>query len=51
MIEIISAAWPIFVGVVGGVFWVSKNQTKSQVEIETLKEKVRVLFEIVNKDK
>jgi len=50
-IEIISAAWPIFVAFVGGVFWLAKNQTKSQVKIETLEEKVKVLFEIVNKDK
>ena len=50
-IEIISAGWPIFAAVVGGVVWLAKNQTKSQVKIETLEEKVRVLFEIINKDK
>ena len=47
ILDAISALWPVFLGLTGLIFWLAK----SYAEIETLKEKVRVLFEIVNKDK
>jgi hypothetical protein len=37
--------WPIIVAVIGLVFWLSK----SHADIETLKEKVKVLFEMANR--
>lgn len=36
--------WPIIVAVIGLVFWLSK----SHADIETLKEKVKVLYDLYN---
>ena len=47
ILEVISKLWPIFLGITGLIFWLAKSYS----DIETLKEKVKVLFEIVNKDK
>tara|TARA_R110002167_G_scaffold22007_3_gene79176 strand:- start:1570 stop:1731 length:162 start_codon:yes stop_codon:yes gene_type:complete len=43
-IELVSALWPILAGFVGLIFWLAK----SYADIETLKEKVRVLYELYN---
>ena len=46
VLDVISALWPILLGITGLIFWLAK----SYAEIETLKEKVRVLYELYNKD-
>ena len=43
--EAITGLWPIFVGFVALIFWLAK----SHADIETLKEKVRVLYELYNR--
>ena len=44
LLEIIPALWPIVVGFVGLIFWL----VKSYADIETLKEKVKVLYDLYN---
>jgi|TARA_B110000977_G_scaffold161792_1_gene206918 hypothetical protein len=44
LLEIIPAIWPLAVGFVGLIFWLAK----SYADIETLKEKVKVLYELYN---
>lgn len=43
-LDAISAIWPIFVGFIGLVIVLAKQHA----DVETLKEKVRVLFELWN---
>ena len=47
VVDTLSKIYPILIGFVGLVFWLAKSYT----DIETLKEKVKVLFELHNKDK
>ena len=47
ILEVISALWPILLGIIALVFWLAK----SYADIETLKEKVKTLFDLANKDK
>lgn len=44
ILDIISALWPVAVGFVALIFWLAR----SYAEIETLKEKVRVLYQLYN---
>ena len=44
LLEIIPAIWPVAVGFVGLIFWLAK----SYADIETLKEKVKVLYDLYN---
>tara|TARA_R110000823_G_scaffold217285_2_gene346654 strand:- start:2659 stop:2808 length:150 start_codon:yes stop_codon:yes gene_type:complete len=44
LLEVIPAIWPIAVGFVGLIFWLAK----SYADIETLKEKVKVLYDLYN---
>ena len=43
-LQIISALWPIAVGFTALIFWLAK----SYADIEVLKDKVRVLYELHN---
>ena len=43
--DMLSAFWPVFVFFIGVVFALARSHT----DIETLKEKVRVLYELYNK--
>jgi len=45
IVEFISASWPIFIGFITLVIVLAKMHS----EIDVLKEKVRVLFELWNK--
>ena len=46
VLSVISALWPILLGIIALIFWLAK----SYADIETLKEKVRTLYELYNKD-
>jgi len=43
-LEVISALWPVAVGFAALIFWLAK----SYADIEVLKDKVRVLYELHN---
>ena len=43
-LDIISALWPVAVGFAALIFWLAK----SYADIEVLKDKVRVLYELHN---
>jgi len=43
-LDVISSLWPIAVGFTALIFWLAK----SYADIEVLKDKVRVLFELHN---
>jgi len=43
-LDVINTLWPIAVGFTALVFWLAKSHS----DIEQLKEKVRVLFELFN---
>ena len=45
MLDVLNTAWPIFVGFIGLVIVLAKMHN----DIETLKEKVRVLYDLWNK--
>jgi len=45
-LDVISALWPVLLGMTALIFWLAK----SYADIETLKEKVKTLFELRNKD-
>jgi len=44
-IELIAALWPLIVAFVGLIFWLAK----SYADTETLKEKVKVLYDLYNR--
>ena len=44
LLDVINTLWPIAVGFTALVFWLAKSHS----DIEQLKEKVRVLFELFN---
>jgi hypothetical protein len=44
LLAIINTLWPIAVGFTALIFWLAKSHS----DIEQLKEKVRVLFELFN---
>ena len=46
-LEVLNVLWPILVAFAALIFWLAKSYS----DIEVLKDKVRVLFELVNKDK
>ena len=45
IIDVINTAWPIFIGLIGLVIVLAKMHN----DIDTLKEKVRVLYDLWNK--
>ena len=47
MLDVINTAWPIFVGMIGLVIILAKMHN----EIDVLKEKVRVLYDLWNNRK
>ncbi len=47
VLNVISALWPVLLGITGLIFWLAK----SYADIETLKEKVKTLYDLYNKDK
>ena len=46
VLGVISALWPILLGIIALIFWLAK----SYADIETLKEKVQTLYDLYNKD-
>jgi len=46
-LAVINTLWPIAVGFTGLVFWLAKSHS----DIEQLKDKVRTLFELFNREK
>ena len=46
-LDLLSKLYPILIGFVGLIFWLAK----SYADIENLKQKVKTLFELHNKDK